>query len=38
VAAVVVAGLAGTTSLVTASMLARLTRRAGRRGRPRRLR
>jgi hypothetical protein len=38
VAAVVVAGLAGTTSLVTASMLARLTRGAGRRGRPRRLR
>jgi hypothetical protein len=38
VAGVVVAGLAGTTSLVTASMLARLTRGAGRRGRPRRLR
>jgi hypothetical protein len=36
VAGVVVAGLAGTTSLVTASMLARLTRGAGRRGRPRR--
>ena len=35
VAGVVVAGLAGTTSLVTASMLARLTRGAGRR-RPRR--
>ncbi len=38
VAGLVVAGLAGTTSLVTASMLARLTRGAGRRGRPRRLR
>ena len=38
VAGVLVAGLAGTTSLVTASMLARLTRGAGRRGRPRRLR
>ena len=38
VAGVVVAGLACTTSLVTASMLARLTRGAGRRGRPRRLR
>ncbi len=38
VAGVVVAGLAGTTSLVTASMLARLTRGTGRRGRPRRLR
>jgi hypothetical protein len=37
VAGVVVAGLAGTASLVTASMLARLTRGAGR-GRPRRLR
>ena len=37
-AGVVVAGLACTTSLVTASMLARLTRGAGRRGRPRRLR
>ena len=33
VAGLVVAGLAGTTSLVTASMLARLTRAAGRRGR-----
>jgi hypothetical protein len=33
VAGVVVAGLAATTSLVTASMLARLTRGAGRRGR-----
>jgi hypothetical protein len=37
VAGVVVAGLAGATSLVTASMLARLTRGAGRRGRPGRL-
>jgi len=36
VAGLVVAGLAGTTSLVTASMLARLTRGTGRRGRPRR--
>ena len=36
VAGLVVAGLAGTTSVVTASMLARLTRGAGRRGRPRR--
>jgi hypothetical protein len=35
VAGVVVAGLAGTTSLIAASMLARLTRGAGRRGRPR---
>jgi hypothetical protein len=38
VAGLVVAGLAGTTSLVTASMRARLTRGAGRRGRPRRRR
>jgi hypothetical protein len=41
VAGVVVAGLAGTTSLIAASMLAKLTRGAGGRGhpvRPRRLR
>jgi hypothetical protein len=38
VAGVVVAGLAGTTSLIAASMLARLTRGAGRQARPRRLR
>lgn len=38
VAGLVVAGLAGTTSLIAASMLARLTRGAGRQARPRRLR
>lgn len=38
VAGLVVAGLAGTTSLIAAGMLARLTRGAGRRARPRRLR
>jgi hypothetical protein len=38
VAGLVVAGLAGTSSLIAAGMLARLTRGAGRPARPRRLR